>query len=118
MAVVAIGATFAAILAAGTGPLAPVIAAAATPLTTRMVELAAAEWRRKTDIVAESALEFAGLDAEDFCEALSGDPALMALAQKILFAASVSGNDRKLQALGSLLGDAMATSAGGGRIAC
>jgi hypothetical protein len=109
MAVVAIGAAFAAILAAGTGPLAPIIAAAATPLTTRMAELAAAEWRRKTDVVAESALEYSGLDPEDFCDALGGDPALMALAQKILLAASLSGNDRKLRALGSLLGDAMAT---------
>jgi hypothetical protein len=106
----AISAVFAALLAGGTGPLAPFVAAAITPLTRRMVELIAAEWSRKSDVVADSALEYSGFDdPEDFCDALAEDPALIALAQKILLAASLSGNDRKLRALGSLLGDAVAT---------
>jgi hypothetical protein len=104
MTVAAIGATFAAILAIGTGPLAPVVAAAATPLTTRMAELAAAEWRRKSHVVAESALEASGLASEAFCEALAGDPDMIALTQKVLWAASVSGSEQKLRGLGDLLG--------------
>src|SRR6266567_3053164 len=71
--------------------LAPVTAAAMTPLTTRMVELAAAEWRRKSSVVADSALRTSGVgDPEDFCRAPDGDPDMIALTQKILFAASVT----------------------------
>ena len=116
MAVEAVGATFAVILAAGTGPLAPVVAAVATPLTRRMVQLVAAEWRRKSDVIADTALRASGLgDPEDFCSALVGDPDMIALTQKILWAASVSGDDRRLQALGTLLGRA-AGRPGGDRL--
>ena len=62
---------------------------------------------RKTSVVAETALSTAGIaDTEAFCDALTSDPDMIALTQKILFAAAVTGNDRKLRALGAALGRA------------
>lgn len=107
MAVDALGATFATVLAAGTGPLAPFVAAAATPLTTQLARKVAAEWSRKSRVIAGSALEASQFStAEDFANALTGDPDMIALTQKVLWAASVSGSDQKLRALGDLLGRA------------
>jgi hypothetical protein len=108
MAVESLGATLAVFLSMSTGPLAPVVAAAATPLTTRMMERIAEEWRRKSNVVAESALAASRLDPEDFCDALAGDPDMIALTQQVLWAASVSGNEQKLRGLGNLLGRAAA----------
>jgi len=65
MAVQAVGATFAALLAAPTGPLAPFVAAAATPLTTQMAQRITRESSRKSHVVEESALESSGLDPDD-----------------------------------------------------
>jgi hypothetical protein len=102
-----VSAAFAAILALPAGPAAPVVAALAAPLMARMAERVAAEWRRKTCVVAETALSTAGIaDPEAFCDALTSDPGMIALVQKILFAAAVTGNDRKLHALGAVLGRA------------
>jgi hypothetical protein len=108
MAVSSVGATLAVILAAGTGQLAPAVAAAATPFTIRMVQKAAAEWSRKSNVIADTALQVSGLgDPAEFCEALTGSPEMIALSQKILWAASLTGNDRKLRGLGALLGRAV-----------
>src|SRR6266496_5272183 len=86
MAVAALGQVFAAILGlAFGGPAAPVLMAALGPFTTRWMERAAAEWTRKTEVVADAALVASGLsDPEEFCEILYGDPELIALAQKII----------------------------------
>ena len=108
MAVQAGGAVLAIFLASVTGPLAPFVAAAATPPTTRMAELMVGEWRRKARVVTESALGASGLDPEDLGEALTGDPGLIALTQKVFEAAAVSGNEQKLRGLGELLGRAAA----------
>jgi hypothetical protein len=108
IAVEAGGLIFAAYLAAPAGPLAPFIAAAATPFTRRMAERIAAEWSRKSNMIADSALQASMLDTpEHLAEALTGDPSMIALTQKILFAASVTGNDHKLRAFGDLLGGAV-----------
>ena len=108
MAVEAMGLSFAVILAAPAGPLAPLLAAAITPLTSRMIQKAADEWRRKSNMIADAALEVSGFgDAEEFCEALTDDPELIALAQKILIAASQTADDRRLRTFGALLGDAV-----------
>jgi hypothetical protein len=108
MTVAAAGSAFAAFLAAPTGPAAPFVAAAIVPLTTRMVQKAAAEWRRKSDVIANTAVQFSRLDDPgEFCEAVVGSPEMIALTQKILLAASLTGSDRKLQALGALLGTAV-----------
>src|SRR6266496_2888972 len=111
MAVSAIGTAFATLLGFVVLPAGPLTAATAgamlTPYTTRLVELAAAEWHRKSELVAETALAASGLGDEEFCARLSGNPDLLALAQKILWAASVSGNEHKLQTLGQLLGGAV-----------
>lgn len=89
--------------------MAPLLIAAITPLTTRMTELVAAEWSRKSNVIAETALQASELDdPEEFCAALSGDSDMIALTQKILWAASVSGNDSKLRAFGNLLGRTVA----------
>ena len=112
IAIASLGQVLAAIwgLAIGGPGIAGAVASAALgPIGEQMMERVAAEWTRKSDVVAESALETAGLGPEEFCDILSGDPALIALAQKILWAASVSGNDRKLSALGALLGGAVAS---------
>ena len=83
------------------GPAAAAVAGAAlTPVTTRMVELAAAKWRRKSGLVAETAVAASGLGDEELCARLAGNPDLLALAQKILWAASMSGNEHKLRTLG------------------
>jgi hypothetical protein len=111
MAVNATGAGLAALLGYVVLPAGPVAAAVAgaalTPFATRMVEMAAAEWRRKSELVAETALAASGLSDEEFCDALSGNPELFALAQKILWAASMSGNEHKLRTLEQLLGGAV-----------
>lgn len=94
IAIASLGQVLAAIwgLAIGGPGIAGAVASAALgPIGEQMMERVAAEWTRKSDVVAESALETAGLGPEEFCDILSGDPALIALAQKILWAASVSG---------------------------
>jgi hypothetical protein len=57
MTIAAIGATFSTILATSTCPLAPVVAAAATPLISRMAELVVAEWNRKSRAIAEMVVQ-------------------------------------------------------------
>jgi hypothetical protein len=109
VAVETLGLVFAAILGAVGGPAAPYLTAALTPATSRLMEQVAAEWTRKGGVVAQAALSASGLtDPEEFCEILSGDPELIALAQKIASAAAESGNIHKLRALGALLGGAVA----------
>jgi hypothetical protein len=72
------------------------------------MERAAAEWTRKSEVVADAALEASGLsDPKEFCDILYGDPELIALTQKIVWAASISGNSRKLRTLGAFLGGAV-----------
>jgi hypothetical protein len=64
-----VSAALAAILALPGGPGAPVVAALTAPLLARMAERAAAEWGRKTSVVAETALSTAGIaDPEAFCD--------------------------------------------------
>ena len=71
-----------------------------------MAKLVAAEWNRKSSVVADTALQGSGLDdPEEFCRKLTDDPEVIAPAQKVLFAASVTGSHRKLRALGTLLGE-------------
>lgn len=108
MAVHAAGATLAAFLASIFGPFAPLVAPAITPGTTFMAERIAGEWRRKTRVVTESALGASGLGPGDLGEALTGDPDMIALTQKVLEAAAASGNGQKLRGLGELLGRAAA----------
>jgi hypothetical protein len=108
-AVETLGQVFAAILGSAGGHAAPLLTAALTPAATRLMERVAAEWTRKSGVVAEAALSASGLsDPEEFCEILSGEPDLIALAQKIASAAAESGNAHKLRALGALLGGAVA----------
>jgi len=72
------------------------------------MERVAAEWRRKNNVVADSALQTSILDTpERLAEVLTGDPSMIALTQKILFAAAVTGNERNLRAFGALLGGAV-----------
>lgn len=74
-----------------------------------MMERVAAEWTRKSEVMADAAMDTSGLgDPEEFCEILYGDPDLIALSQRILWAASVSGKTHQLQTLGALLGGAVA----------
>jgi hypothetical protein len=108
LAVNVAGAAFGVFLAAGTGPLAPFLAPTITPLTTRMAQKVAAEWSRKSGLIAETAVQASRLsDAEEFCGTLTGDPEMIALTQKILWAASMTGNEHKLRAFGALLGGAV-----------
>ncbi len=107
IAIEMVSGAFAAILALPAGPAAPVIAGLAAPLIARGAERVAAEWRRKTTVVADTALSVGVfIDPEAFCDALTSDSGMIALTQKILFAAAVTGNDRKLRALGAVLGRA------------
>jgi hypothetical protein len=109
MVVEAGGLLFAVFLGAGAGPVAGLfVTAAVTPLTRRMAEKIAAEWSRKSNVIAESALPACGLgNLEDFGDALTGDPDMIALTQKIFLAASATGNNRKLRTFGALLGGAI-----------
>jgi hypothetical protein len=110
MTVAALGKVLATVLGlAFGGPVGPYLAVALDPFANRWVQRAAEEWTRKSEIVAEAALDASGLDeSEEFCERLFGEPDLIALAQKIIWAASISGNDRKLRTLGAFLGGAVA----------
>jgi hypothetical protein len=108
MTVSAAGATLAVLLAAPAGPAAPFLAAAMTPLTTRLAQKVDEELRRKTTVIAETAVRTSGIyDPEEFCEALTSTPEMIGLTQKILFAATVTGNQTKLRALGAILGTAV-----------
>jgi len=108
MAVASLGATLAAMLGAATGPLAPFTAAAVAPLTTRMTELMFAELGRKSNMVTAAALQASGLGPDEFRDVLADDPAVMGLAQRILWVASITGDEHKLRVLGGLLGGAVA----------
>lgn len=73
-----------------------------------MMERITREWRRKSQVVTETALGASGLGPDDLGEALTGDPEMIALTQKVLDAAAASGNEQKLRGLGDLLGRAAA----------
>jgi hypothetical protein len=75
-----------------------------------MAELIFSEWSRKNNVVTAAAVQTSGLDPDAFCDILEGDPALMVLAQRILWVASISGDEHKLRVLGGLLGGAIASS--------
>jgi hypothetical protein len=107
--VTALGGGLAAILGLATGPFAPVTTALFVPGTTRMADLIVSEWSRKSNVVTATALQASGVDPDEFCEILEGDPALMGLAQRIMWVASISGNDHKLRVLGGLLGGVVGT---------
>jgi hypothetical protein len=112
---VSAGSLLAVFLAKSAGPAAPFVAVAINPLTTRMAQKVDAELRRKSNVIAETAVRTSELDDPgEFCEALIGTPEMIALTQKILWAASVTGYERKLRALGALLG--MAVKPGGNRL--
>jgi hypothetical protein len=110
MAIGAIGQAFATFLGLAVGgPDGAILGSALGPYGIRLIQLSAAEWGRKSQILAETALDVSGIEnPEEFFDILSESPALSALAQRILWAASMSGNDSKLRALGSLLGGAVA----------
>jgi hypothetical protein len=74
-----------------------------------MMELIFSEWGRKGNLVTAAALQASGLGPDEFSGILAGDPALMGLAQRILWVASISGNDHKLRVLGGLLGGVVAS---------
>lgn len=77
-------------------------------LQTRVVVRLGTNCRAQSNVIATSALRTSGLGSpEDLAEALTSDSGMIALTQKILFAASVTGNDRKLRAFGNLLGGAV-----------
>ena len=110
MAIAAIGQAFATFLGLAVGgPAGAVLGSALGPYGIRLIQLSAAEWGRKSEILAETALDASGVESpEEFFDILSQNPALSALMQRILWAASMSGNDSKLRAFGSLLGGAVA----------
>jgi hypothetical protein len=110
LVVQAVGAVFATLLGLAVGgPLGALAGAGLTPYGIRWIQLATAEWNRKSQVIAENALDASGTeDPEEFFHILSEDPGLTALAHRILFAAYLSGNERKLRALGMLLGGAIA----------
>lgn len=91
------------------GPIGAAVGAAAAPLAAEFIQRMLAEWQRKASVVAETALSWSGMqdDPEGFVRSLSDDPRLTALAQRIAFAANVTGNDQKLRALGQILGGAI-----------
>jgi len=71
----------------------------------------AAEWTRKRNIVADAALTTSRInDSEQFFGVVVGDPRLIALMQQIAWAATISGYEPEFQALGAVLGDAVARS--------
>lgn len=109
MATQAVGTAFAAFLGLAVGgPIGSIIGAGLTPYGIRWMEHAAAEWKRKSQIVAESAISASEIEnPDDILQTLSEDPALTALTQRILFAAYMSGNESRLRALGALLGKAI-----------
>jgi hypothetical protein len=78
-----------------------------------MAEKIAAEWSRKSSVVASSALRTSGFgNPEPLAAVLTGDAGHIALTQKILLAASATGNDRELHAFGDLLGGAVKRDGG------
>jgi hypothetical protein len=84
------------------------VGGALAPYTTELVRHVAVEWRRKRVVVEDAAVAAAAVAPEEFCEILSEHPALIALAQKIAWAASMSASEPKLRGLGALLGGAVA----------
>ncbi len=109
MTEVSLGGTLAAVFAAPTRGLAPYVAPMILPMTTSLAEHLLSELSRKNVVIVEAALQAAELDPEEFYGILTGDPAMMALTQQILSAASVTGNEDKLRILGALLGGVAAS---------
>jgi hypothetical protein len=68
----------------------------------------------KSNVMMAAALQESGLGPDEFCDILARDPAMMGLAQRILWTASISGNAHKLRFLGGLVGGAVAS--GGGKL--
>jgi len=68
-------------------------------------------------VVTESALGASGLGPDELGDALTGDPDMIALTQKVLEAAAASGNEQKLRGLGELLGRAAANPGGSSPVA-
>lgn len=91
LVVTSLGGALAAVLGMATGPFAPITAAAILPLTTRMANLMVSELSRKSDVVMATALKTSGVNPDEFCEILEGDPTLMGFAQRIMWVASISG---------------------------
>jgi len=110
LAVQAVGATFAGLIGLVIGgPVGVLAGAALTPFGIQWIKLAAAEWTQNSNLIAKGAIEASGIeDADEFFQLMEEDPGLTALAQRILFAARMTSNQRKLRALGQLLGGVVA----------
>jgi hypothetical protein len=106
MIVTGAGLALAAFFAAPAGYAAPELAGVMTPITTYMAQKVGLELRRKSNVIAENAVRSSGFDAQELGEALVGNPEMIALTQKIVHAASVTRNEQKLRAFGTLLGAA------------
>jgi hypothetical protein len=89
------------------GPIGAFVGAAGSGYAVDFAKKVQAEWTRKSTIVVQAAIEVAGQDPAIF-SALADNPRLTALGQRIAFAAYMSGSDKKLRALGRLLGGAIA----------
>jgi hypothetical protein len=70
-----------------------------------MMELIFSEWSRKGNVVTAAAMRASGLGPNEFCGILGGDPGSDGAGTRILWAASISGNEHKLRVLGGLLGE-------------
>lgn len=62
------------------------------------------EWERNTSTALKAAVAAAGMSREELAEKIAGDPRLVPLATRLLYAAGMNGHDRTLRAMGGAFG--------------
>lgn len=81
--------------------------ATAGPFLAAAVRRSAAEITQRVPVVTKAAMQRANLSEDDLSARLDGDPNLQPLVQRILEATARTGDRRKLQILGTVLGEAV-----------
>lgn len=96
---------FAALVGYGVGDASgAVLGNALGPLLVRMLQRALPEWRRKAEKTLGAAFDSSHVPPQEFLRIVESDPGLSALALRVLESVRFTANERKIKALGALLG--------------
>lgn len=85
----------------------PSVGPALAPFADRLAQPLVEEWQRNTSTALRAAERVSGMTREDLAEQLAQDRRLLPLVTRVLYQAGMTGSDKKLEALGAVLGCAM-----------